>query len=561
MHLNRQKGGCILKRYAKQINRVCHSFFLCFILVIIVGIAIEGAVGRSAFQMYDTERLSLDNWQYEDGTQADLSLLRSGDVTVTHDVTGYHFTHRRLCLKSIDVFFDVYAGEEQIYHFHPTQASAYGKSYGRYVHEIIVPEDTRELRIEVFPIFSEYPAAFSDVMVMDGGAYIAEAYNQGMSNFGASLVMMTCGLVLILINLIRNYQLHSHSMEFATLGTFSWLVALWGVNDAYIMQMLTESPALVQVSSYIALILLPYPGLSFLASATKRPQSKVTTAFLAIVMLHLFAAFFCSVFGIRDFIQFTPIMQLLCLAALAIGCWMIVDAGVKKTIDRHYFFILGVGVITLIFGIVVDVIRYKLHVNTELGSGYFTRVAAMIFLALVGFHLLQQYTQMRMDKDRAEVKAQLAYVDGLTGMHNRLAFNEKEKNLSKCPMCMIIQLDINFLKTVNDVHGHQEGDKHITNAARIISDSFGKQGECFRTGGDEFVCIIEGHDCKFRAEAALVEMKKLINEYNRLENPPVKLQIASGSAVYRSTFGSLDETEKLADERMYENKRRLKAMA
>ncbi|MBQ4465772.1 MAG: hypothetical protein II916_07400, partial [Oscillospiraceae bacterium] len=74
--------------------------------------------------------------------------------------------------------------------------------------------------------------------------------------------------------------------------------------------------------------------------------------------------------------------------------------------------------------------------------------------------------------------------------------------------------------------------------------------------------VIEGIDCKFRAEAAQVEMKKLVNEYNKQEHPPVDLQIASGSAVYRSSFGgSLDDAEKLADERMYENKRRLKVTA
>ena len=154
----------------------------------------------------------------------------------------------------------------------------------------------------------------------------------------------------------------------------------------------------------------------------------------------------------------------------------------------------------------------------------------------------------------------LARVDGLTGLSNRLSFDEAEKELSEdgSAKASLALLDINYLKTVNDLYGHSEGDRHIKAAAKIILNSFGRYGECFRIGGDEFFTIIKGEDHEKKVVEAFNTMTAEIERYNKEENPPIPLNIACGIAAYENGTNTVGEAEKLADTRMYTDKKRLK---
>ena len=105
--------------------------------------------------------------------------------------------------------------------------------------------------------------------------------------------------------------------------------------------------------------------------------------------------------------------------------------------------------------------------------------------------------------------------------------------------------------------GHAEGDRHIINAARIISGSLGALGRCFRTGGDEFIAVAGTTDTA-EVSRALEKLERLSEEYNRTEAPPVPMRIACGYAVFVPGKDRLDDVEKLADDRMYERKRAMK---
>ena len=122
--------------------------------------------------------------------------------------------------------------------------------------------------------------------------------------------------------------------------------------------------------------------------------------------------------------------------------------------------------------------------------------------------------------------------------------------------CIIIQLDINDLKKVNDTYGHAEGDTHITSAANIIKKSF-KLGDCYRTGGDEFI-VIMNNGSEEELQEALNDMHSMIDKYNETEKPPVNLAIAYGYAMYEHRKDTFSVAEKLADERMYLKKREMK---
>jgi GGDEF domain-containing protein len=77
--------------------------------------------------------------------------------------------------------------------------------------------------------------------------------------------------------------------------------------------------------------------------------------------------------------------------------------------------------------------------------------------------------------------------DALTGLLNRLAFTQEENRIKEkeSGKYVLVQLDINFLKQVNDNYGHAEGDRFIIAAAELINDTFGRYGKCYRGTGQE----------------------------------------------------------------------------
>jgi len=98
----------------------------------------------------------------------------------------------------------------------------------------------------------------------------------------------------------------------------------------------------------------------------------------------------------------------------------------------------------------------------------------------------------------------LSKTDGLTGLLNRRGWNEciaeEESRAQRYghPSCVIV-LDLDGLKAINDVHGHEAGDDLITRAAHAIKGSVRDIDKVARTGGDEFAvlaveCSIENTD-------------------------------------------------------------------
>ncbi len=91
----------------------------------------------------------------------------------------------------------------------------------------------------------------------------------------------------------------------------------------------------------------------------------------------------------------------------------------------------------------------------------------------------------------------IAYVDGLTKMSNRMAYieriNEIPRTVSDEASIFAVMMDIDGFKKVNDTFGHHVGDTMLVKAAEIIVRTFEGDGyETYRIGGDEFAVICMG---------------------------------------------------------------------
>ncbi|WP_407426731.1 GGDEF domain-containing protein [Treponema sp.] len=116
--------------------------------------------------------------------------------------------------------------------------------------------------------------------------------------------------------------------------------------------------------------------------------------------------------------------------------------------------------------------------------------------------------------------------------------------------------DVNNLKWVNDTLGHKAGDEYIKEACHTICVIF-DHSPVFRTGGDEFVVILKGHDYEHRTE--LLQKLNQISEENNGQNG--KVVVAAGISDFDVAGDSaVISVFERADANMYVRKKQLKAM-
>lgn len=164
-------------------------------------------------------------------------------------------------------------------------------------------------------------------------------------------------------------------------------------------------------------------------------------------------------------------------------------------------------------------------------------------------------TSMMYLSESYEKLQNLAYTDSLTGIGNRMAFNEKLKQYAEVENVSCVVADVNNLKLCNDKYGHSEGDKIITDAAECICRAFDTLGTCYRIGGDEF-CVLISEQEETEVLKSLERVKNFIAEKNKSRQMP--LSIAFGYAMRNGITESMEELFNRSDEMMYAIKSQMK---
>lgn len=157
--------------------------------------------------------------------------------------------------------------------------------------------------------------------------------------------------------------------------------------------------------------------------------------------------------------------------------------------------------------------------------------------------------------ERKRHEEQLKYLsshDQLTGFYNRSFLEEEMKRLDtprQLPLSIIIG-DLNSLKLINDVFGHQKGDTLLIKAAEIIRGSCRQEDLIARWGGDEFVILLPQTNIKI-AEDIILRIKEKCDSQ---KDEPIQVSIALGCAAKNSAEIIIWKVLEEAESRMYSNK-------
>lgn len=154
--------------------------------------------------------------------------------------------------------------------------------------------------------------------------------------------------------------------------------------------------------------------------------------------------------------------------------------------------------------------------------------------------------------------------DPLTGVYNRFGMERyfaivKEKCIDRQLYLFLSFADIDGLKKINDVFGHEEGDRIIRDTGRILQEET-EDSYVIRYGGDEFIVMGTAFS-EQEAESYWTRVQQAIDDYNAEHEGMAMLSISSGCNLIRlDPYSNLDDCIGEADKRMYEEKNKKKAM-
>jgi len=170
-----------------------------------------------------------------------------------------------------------------------------------------------------------------------------------------------------------------------------------------------------------------------------------------------------------------------------------------------------------------------------------------------------RFDKMTRDHRGEEALLALSLTDELTGLYNRRRFfvlTEQYLKLSVRTMkrLLLLFIDMDNLKWINDHHGHNEADQALIDLANTLKKTFRESDIVARIGGDEFVVLSEPAD--ENGEIALTRLYENIKDYNARGGPDIiPLSVSVGTTQFDPKHPiSIDELLSKADASMYAQK-------
>lgn len=199
-------------------------------------------------------------------------------------------------------------------------------------------------------------------------------------------------------------------------------------------------------------------------------------------------------------------------------------------------------------------------VETEIGD----KIISLTFAPIVEKGFVNVYGLDITKRKKAEEQLkELARIDSLTGCYSRryglelLDRQIKLSHRSKSPLLLAF-LDIDGFKTINDNFGHNEGDKVLRESVELFKSTLREIDIICRMGGDEFLLIFPDSSLK---EVSLIRgrLQKNLSQLNKKIKKNYQIKFSMGFSEYLPDKPeTLDELIAIADQRMYEEKKKNK---
>ncbi len=515
-----------------------------------------------------------DGWTDEQGNSVDVTHLQDLEGIEPGVAFSVYYLlpedlgeGKSLCFRSKNIIVQVYLHGDCLYESDVPGAALNSDAVGTNWNYVALPSSGAGQQLEV-RVTTTYVSAKARI----DNVYLGAARDSLLLTiYSKSFAIVTCllflfvGLLLVLADIAVNVT-GQKNHELRYLGIFSLVIALWCCMETYVIQIFTGDARTVHIASCCMLMLAPIATVRYLYEAYGDGLRYMVRIVVGLSVTEFVLNVILQLTGTADFQLTLRLSHVLLVMAAAILFGTVLYFTIKNYHENSSLFfkvirVVGLGSIAL--AAVIDIIRFYLGSGNDIAR--FVRLGVLIFIICYGGCSLERYMNAIRLGAKAEIISQLAYEDGLTGLGNRTLFNERlaaleERKIKENLEVAIIMLDVNNLKVVNDRLGHQMGDDMLVKSAELIQQTFGKEGEAFRIGGDEFVVIIKGENVDVRYESSRQQFESAVEAYNSASDKTFAIRIAYGCSIYtpESSEITLIDVQNQADTKMYAHKKQMK---
>lgn len=352
-----------------------------------------------------------------------------------------------------------------------------------------------------------------------------------MSEYYSAVIYLTIVAMTIMIVIAGGSHYLSRDIKLGYIFTFSAIivVAISEFLGVYLDGKPENTRVLHYAVKFVELSVAPFIPLIFanmIFKIRKLEKVIIESILIAHVVFEFVSLFEGFVFYIDEnniycHAQYYYVYLLICLISI---CYLfVVGYNFSKRYQNQDGYILLLILLFLTSGIICQTINSNVRID------WITIAMASTFLFIYHNGLMQ-------------------YVDGLTQLLNQKTFLTYTANL-RSPATIIV-FDIDKFKSINDIYGHQFGNKCLIEAAKIIKACYQKYGTCYRIGGDEFAVILNSYD---RVDEINYMFAGAIEEY-RKEVDTRFPTISVGYSVFNPEYDIITEIIEKADKIMYTKK-------
>ncbi len=488
----------------------------------------------------------------------DFSIVHKGDevTAVIHLPTKLYMRDSALCFHVNNSIMNLYY-QKQILYRYGLEPAIKGEQIGSVYARVPIPEEAwgKELRLVCKVQEDTAYSSIHDVYVMEkinSLRYFLLSGTAGYMIFSTLLIFCTLGFIFLLF--VKKRPIIYEGM---LICSFCIAFSLWFLGYHGFLNLISIRWSFNNNAEYVGLFLFPPLFFAYLYKKELPGIHKRILGGLALGAGILFAGATCLNFLTENYhyVKFLQMQHIWLTAGILMT--IILDLSAK----HHHSdadLILRYGMLFFILTLCFELVIYNMdkyfgtHIRTLFCN--LSAIGMLVFIVTMMMHYvlrIMNYVLIRKEHDMLE---KLAYTDQLTKLSNRTACFQYFSTIQKNQDYALCFFDLNGLKKVNDLLGHELGDQFIITFANILHKVFAQAGRCFRMGGDEFIAVI-AHEQHHPVGHLIEDLILEIDAFNASNKQPFQLS-ASWGVCKNDLFHPLDIQELMnqADEKMYQNK-------
>ncbi len=332
---------------------------------------------------------------------------------------------------------------------------------------------------------------------------------------------------------------------------FVFTVMGWFVCSSDVPQFFSDNNGTVALISYLSLAIMAIPYAGF-CECLLPDSKKIMRVLRAIGGFIAITNVFGFVTNFFDPPQILFLSHVYILTVSGVSIFFALKARKRGRDAKLLLFCFA----ELVFFVVLGFLCYFLAPSSGY-DGIVFGIGLMLFVfALFGVILYRQVKSIE-ERKRVEIYKGLAYSDMLTGLGNRTGFDREFERLHehtpKGTLVTLVMFDLNHLKVINDSFGHQAGDDYIMAMADCLKKVFGRFGNCFRYGGDEFAVVMVNQGG--RAEELVKEFEEELRQFNMRTDNKLSASVGYAELEWNGSEDFEKELFEMADEKLYSDKK------